>query len=199
MPRARELLAILVRRSTWQRFVYLGIGVALVAPFATLAGFIAPVLEGGLGETAAWTVASVLCFGPLAMATGMLASVRDLEIAAVPEHAEPPRFCSGSQMPHVGPVCGDGRAPGLHVPDNGKAVRHARLDALLDELARRGDGRGAGREVLAPTVCGFEDVGRRLLLGLGGLGARLLGSCAVLIALLGELAVCIFEADSLGE
>ncbi len=56
---------------------------ALVAPFATLAGFIAPVLEGGLGETAAWTVASVLCFGPLTMATGMLASVRDLEIAAV--------------------------------------------------------------------------------------------------------------------
>ena len=83
MPRARELLTIPVRRSTWQRFVYLGIGVALVAPFGTLAGFIAPVLEGGLGETAAWTVASVLCFGPLTMATGMLASVRDLEIAAV--------------------------------------------------------------------------------------------------------------------
>jgi signal transduction histidine kinase len=41
------------------------------------------VLEGSLGETAAWTVASVLCFGPLAMAMGMLASVRDLEIAAV--------------------------------------------------------------------------------------------------------------------
>ena len=83
MPRARELLAIPVRRSTWQRFVYLGIGVALVAPFGTLAGFVAPVLEGALDESAAWTVASVLCFGPLAMATGMLASVRDLEIAAV--------------------------------------------------------------------------------------------------------------------
>lgn len=83
MPRVRELLAIPVRRSTWQRFVYLGIGVALVAPFATLAGFIAPVLEGGLGETAAWTIAIVLCFGPLTMAMGMLASVRDLEIAAV--------------------------------------------------------------------------------------------------------------------
>jgi len=83
MPRARELLAIPVRRSTWQRFVYLGIGVALVAPFGTLAGFVAPVLEGGLGVSAAWTVASVLCFGPLAIATGMLASVRDLEIAAV--------------------------------------------------------------------------------------------------------------------
>ena len=83
MPRVRDLLAIPVRRSTWQRFVYLGIGVALVAPFGTLAGFIAPVLEGGLGETAAWTVASVLCFGPLTMATGMLASVRDLEIAVL--------------------------------------------------------------------------------------------------------------------
>ncbi len=83
MPRVRELLAIPVRRSTWQRFVYLGIGTALVAPFATLAGFVAPVLEGSLGETAAWTVASVLCFGPLALAMGMLASVRDLEIAAV--------------------------------------------------------------------------------------------------------------------
>ena len=83
MPRARELLAIPVRRSTWQRFVYLGIGVALVAPFGTLAGFVAPVLEGALDESAAWTVASVLCFGPLAIATGMLASVRDLEIAAV--------------------------------------------------------------------------------------------------------------------
>ncbi len=83
MPRARELLAIPVRRSTWQRFVYLGIGVALVAPYGTLAGFVAPVLESGLGEPAAWTVASALCFGPLAIATGMLASVRDLEIAAV--------------------------------------------------------------------------------------------------------------------
>ena len=83
MPRARDLLAIPVRRPTWQRFVYLGIGVALVAPFGTLAGFVAPVLEGGLGVSAAWTVASVLCFGPLAIATGMLASVRDLEIAAV--------------------------------------------------------------------------------------------------------------------
>jgi len=39
MPRARELLAILVRKSTWQRFVYLGIGVALVAPFATLESY----------------------------------------------------------------------------------------------------------------------------------------------------------------
>ena len=83
MPRARELLAIPVRRSTWQRFVYLGIGTALIAPFGTLAGFLAPVLEGGLGEPAAWTVASVVCFGPLAIATGMLASVRNLEIAAV--------------------------------------------------------------------------------------------------------------------
>lgn len=83
MPRARDLLAIPVRRSTWQRFVYLGIGTALIAPFGTLAGFVAPALEGSLGEPAAWTVASVLCFGPLAMATGMLASVRDLEIAAV--------------------------------------------------------------------------------------------------------------------
>ena len=77
------MLTIPVRRSTWQRFVYLGIGTALIAPFGTLAGFLAPVLEGGLGEPAAWTVAGVLCFGPLAMATGMLASVRDLEIAAV--------------------------------------------------------------------------------------------------------------------
>ncbi|HEV2774420.1 MAG TPA: histidine kinase [Solirubrobacteraceae bacterium] len=83
MLRARDLLAIPVRRSTWQRFVYLGIGTALIAPFGTLAGFLAPVLEGGLGEPAAWTLASVLCFGPLAMGIGMLASVRDLEIAAV--------------------------------------------------------------------------------------------------------------------
>ena len=83
MPPARELLAIPVSRSTWQRFLYLGIGVALVAPYGTLAGFVVPALEDGLGEVAASGLAIALCAVALPIATGTLTAVRDLEIGAV--------------------------------------------------------------------------------------------------------------------
>ncbi len=82
MSRARALLAIPTSSSTWQRYAYLVIGAALVPPFGTLAGFVAPALEGGLGETAAWTLAIALCGVALPVATGMLPAVRELEIGA---------------------------------------------------------------------------------------------------------------------
>ena len=82
MPRARELLASPARRSTWHRYAYLVIGAALVPPFGTLAGFVAPALEGGLGKTAAWTLAIALCAVVLPIAMGMLPVVRELEIGA---------------------------------------------------------------------------------------------------------------------
>ena len=82
MPRARELLAIPARSSTWQRYAFLVVGAALVPPFGTLAGFVAPALEGGLGETAAWGLAIALCGVALPIATGMLPAVRELEIGA---------------------------------------------------------------------------------------------------------------------
>ncbi|MGI8595261.1 MAG: sensor histidine kinase [Solirubrobacteraceae bacterium] len=82
MPRARELLAIPASSSTWQRFAYLVIGAALVPPYGTLAGFVVPALEGGLGETVAWGLAIALCAIALPIATGMLPAVRELEIGA---------------------------------------------------------------------------------------------------------------------
>ncbi len=82
MPRARELLAIPARSSTWQRYAFLVIGAALVAPYGTLAGFVAPALEGGLGQTAARGLAIALCGLALPIATGMLPAVRELEIGA---------------------------------------------------------------------------------------------------------------------
>jgi len=82
MPRARELLAIPARSSTWQRYAYLVVGAALVPPYGTLAGFVAPALEGGLGATAAWGLAIVVCAVVLPIATGMLPAVRELEIGA---------------------------------------------------------------------------------------------------------------------
>ena len=83
MPRARLLLAALVSRSTWQRLLFLGIGVALVAPYGTLAGFVVPALEDGLGTVAASGLAIALCTVVLPVATGMLGAVRDLEIGTV--------------------------------------------------------------------------------------------------------------------
>ncbi|MDQ3647522.1 MAG: histidine kinase [Actinomycetota bacterium] len=82
MPRARELLAIPLSSSTWQRYAFLVIGAALVAPYGTLAGFVAPALEGGLGLTAARGLAIALCGVALPIATGMLPAVRELEIGA---------------------------------------------------------------------------------------------------------------------
>ena len=79
----RGLLAILASSATWQRYAYLVIGAALVPPFGTLAGFVAPALQGGLGDTAAWGVATGLCGVALPIAIGMLSAVRELEIAAV--------------------------------------------------------------------------------------------------------------------
>lgn len=67
---------------TWRCYAYLVIGAALVAPYPTLAGFVAPALEGGLGVDAAWAVAIVVCCVALPIATGMLAAVRGLEITA---------------------------------------------------------------------------------------------------------------------
>ncbi|MDQ3723640.1 MAG: sensor histidine kinase, partial [Actinomycetota bacterium] len=69
-------------RSTWQRFAYLLIGMALIAPYGFLSGFVVPALEGGLGSDAAWAVAIALCFVALPILTGMLAAVRELEIGA---------------------------------------------------------------------------------------------------------------------
>ncbi len=83
MPRARELLVIPAKPSTWRGYAYLVLGAALVPPFGTLAGFVAPALEGGIGAVAAWTVAVAVCGVALPIAIGMLAPVRALEIAAV--------------------------------------------------------------------------------------------------------------------
>ena len=82
MPRVR-VLAIPAAASTWQRYAYLVIGAALVPPFGTLAGFVAPALEGGLGEAAAWGLAIAVCGVALPIAIGMLPAVRELEIGAV--------------------------------------------------------------------------------------------------------------------
>ncbi len=82
MPRVRELLAIPASPSTWRRFAYLVIGAALVAPYVTLAGFVAPALEGGIGTVAARAVAIAVCCVALPIATGMVAAVRALQIAA---------------------------------------------------------------------------------------------------------------------
>ncbi len=80
MPRARELLAIPTSRTTWQRYAYLVIGAALVPPYGTLAGFVAPALEGGLGAAVALGLAIAVCGVALPIVTGMLPAVRELEI-----------------------------------------------------------------------------------------------------------------------
>jgi len=82
MGRARDLLAVPASPSTWRRYAYLLIGAALVPPYGTLAGFVVPALEGGIGDVAAWAVAISVCGVVLPIATGMLAPVRALEIAA---------------------------------------------------------------------------------------------------------------------
>ena len=82
MGRARDLLSVPASSSTWRRFAYLVVGAALVPPFGTLAGFVAPALEPGIGTAAAWTVAIFVCGVALPVAIGMLAPVRALEIAA---------------------------------------------------------------------------------------------------------------------
>lgn len=83
MARARELLAVPVRGRTWLRCVYLAIGIALVAPYGTLAELLREALEPALGAAAALGLAIVACFVALPLATGMLAAVRELEIVAV--------------------------------------------------------------------------------------------------------------------
>jgi len=82
MGRARDLLSVPASPSTWRRYAYLLIGAALVPPYGTLAGFVVPALEGGIGDVAAWAVAISVCAVVLPIATGMLAPVRALEIAA---------------------------------------------------------------------------------------------------------------------
>ncbi len=81
MSRVRALLAIAARRSTWRRYAFLLIGAALIPPYGTLAGFVVPALEGGLGS-AATVLAVVVCAIVLPIATGMLSAVRELEIGA---------------------------------------------------------------------------------------------------------------------
>jgi len=76
MHRARALLAIPATTSTWRRYAFLVIGAALVLPYTTLAGFVVPALEGGLGAAASWGVAIGLCGIVLPVATGMLPAVR---------------------------------------------------------------------------------------------------------------------------
>ena len=83
VSRLRALLAVPLSGSTWQRYAYLVIGAALVPPFGTLAGFVAPALEGGFGVAAAWGVAIALCGVALPITIGMLPAVRELEIGAV--------------------------------------------------------------------------------------------------------------------
>jgi signal transduction histidine kinase len=63
--------------------VFLAIGIALIAPFGTLASLPAEALEEQWGELAAWGSAAVAGFLVLPAATGLLASVRELEIVAV--------------------------------------------------------------------------------------------------------------------
>ncbi|MDQ3879910.1 MAG: hypothetical protein M3295_02360, partial [Chloroflexota bacterium] len=98
-PGPRELLGIPARRRTWLGFVYLAIGIALVAPYGTLAEMLRTAVEPALGA-AALVLAIVVCFVVLPLATGMLAAVRELEIVAVrgllgvelagePSHAAP--------------------------------------------------------------------------------------------------------------
>ena len=82
MPGLRELLAIPVRRSTWRRIAYLMIGGALAAPYLVLASFAVPALEGGLGVAGAWALTSAFYFVALPIVTGMLTTVRELEVGA---------------------------------------------------------------------------------------------------------------------
>jgi len=100
VSRPRELLAVLTSSRTWRRYAYLVIGAALVAPYPTLAGFVAPALEGGLGVDAAWAVAIVVCCVALPIATGMLAAVRGLEIT--PARGSP-RISSWARSSAVSP------------------------------------------------------------------------------------------------
>ena len=64
------------------RCVYLAIGIALIAPYGTLAELLREALEPALGAAAALGLAIVACFTVLPLATGMLAAVRELEIVA---------------------------------------------------------------------------------------------------------------------
>lgn len=64
------------------RCVYLAIGIALIAPYGTLAELLREALEPALGAVAALGLAIVACFVALPLATGMLAAVRELEIVA---------------------------------------------------------------------------------------------------------------------
>ncbi len=54
------------------------IGAALAAPYVLLASFAVPALEGGLGAAGAWGVTVALYFVALPIATGVLATVREL-------------------------------------------------------------------------------------------------------------------------
>ncbi len=58
------------------------IGGGLAAPYLVLANFAVPALEGGLGAVGAWAVTIALYFCVLPIATGMLSTVRDLEVGA---------------------------------------------------------------------------------------------------------------------
>lgn len=82
MSAPRELLTILVSKSTWRRYAYLVIGAALTAPYGMLGSFLGEAVEGGLGAVVTWVIVVLVCFVALPVATGMLAPVREIEVAA---------------------------------------------------------------------------------------------------------------------
>lgn len=82
MSAPRELLTILVSTSTWRRYAYLLIGAALTAPYGMLGSFLGEAIEGGLGAVVTWVIVVVVCFVALPVVTGMLAPVREIEVAA---------------------------------------------------------------------------------------------------------------------
>lgn len=82
MSAPRELLQTLGSTSTWRRYAFLLVGAALTAPYGMLGSFLGEALEDGLGAVGTWVAVVVVCFVALPVATGMLAPVREIEVAA---------------------------------------------------------------------------------------------------------------------
>jgi len=133
MPGPRELLAIPLSRSTWRGIAYLMIGAALAAPYLVLAGFAVEALEGGLGRAGAWALTSALYFVALPVATGALATVRELEVSAAR------------------------RLLGVALADDGGAAR-APIPSLADLQRLVSSTRSAGIDVAAELTGPIDDV-----------------------------------------
>ncbi|HEV2059379.1 MAG TPA: hypothetical protein VGR11_08470, partial [Solirubrobacteraceae bacterium] len=82
MSAPRKLLTILVSKSTWRRYAYLLIGAALTAPYGMLGSFLGEAIEGGVGAVVTWVIVVLVCFVALPVVTGMLAPIREIEVAA---------------------------------------------------------------------------------------------------------------------